>query len=279
MGPLLFSVHSSRFAAMWCSIVSRCARNWASDERQIGLRAVQQNSASAARRESLAMTASSWTRSRPSRRLSTRRALAADEWQIRRRTTRVGPQAADRTWPHCAARCSTRRHRIIRPSQALFDGPSQATATPIVERRLLAARRPSQPRPEGGQYWPGASTLLGIFALAGGVGALGWIVSGGGMQWWNHALAPRWPAKACLILGLAWSSRGFGATAAMPGQAASVHADLAQTTAHGRRHHRDARRRRAGVLCRTRPRREPADAALNLKGQIDHLATRLGGEY
>ena len=208
--------------------------------------------------------------------------LAADDWQIRRHTRELGRklriELGHTARPDAVAASAT--SASDRP-QALFDDLRKATGTPIVEPAGYSQpRRPPQPRPEGGQYLAWSVTLLGIFALAGGVGSLGWIVSGGGMQWWNHALALTLAGQGLLILGLAlvvtrlWRNSRYAS-----GKLQAVHADLAQL------------QRTADAITAMRAGGAPAFYAdlvrgaspqmllSNLKGQIDHLATRLGGEY
>jgi hypothetical protein len=208
--------------------------------------------------------------------------MAADDWQIRRRTRELGRMLRIEVG-HTHSQSSTNpigSKPSDRPHD-LFDELRAATATPLIEPAGYSQPRRTPPaRPESGQFIAWFVTLAGILALTAGLGALGWIITGGGMQWWNHALALTLAGQGLLILGLAlvvtrlWRNSRYAT-----GKLQVVHADLAQL------------QRTADAITAMRAGGAPAFYAdlvrgaspqmllANLKGQIDHLATRLGGEH
>lgn len=144
------------------------------------------------------------------------------------------------------------------------------TATPATQLRTR--------RSKSGQVFAWLVVAAGTIALAAGVGLIGWSLSTNQMLYWNLALGLALGGQGGLILGLVlvvsrlWRNSRYAVN-----KLQEVHAHLGQL-----QHTADA-------LAATRPGGAPAFYAdlvrgaspqmllSNLKGQLDQLASQLGG--
>lgn len=209
--------------------------------------------------------------------------LVADDWQLRRRSRELGRKlriepGTPRTISHAQSELRAADH--ANQTSGVFQEFEKLTASPIVEPASHSEpRRSPSPQPEGGQFLAWFVTLGGIVALAGGIGSLAWIIAHDAGIWWNHALALTLAGQGLLILGLALVvTRLWRNSRHASGKLQAVHADLAQL------------QRTADAISAMRAGGAPAFYAdlvrgaspqmllTNLKGQIDQLSSRLGGE-
>ena len=165
------------------------------------------------------------------------------------------------------------------PPQDLFAQLEHATAPGLATTTSLPpANAMLQKRSSGGsQIVAWLIVLVGVLALACGVGLIAWSLSSGQMPYWNLALGLALGGQGILILGLVlvisrlWRSSRYAAT-----KLQEVHAGLGQL------------QQASETLVAMRTGGAPAFYAdlvrgasphvlmANLKGQFDQLATRLG---
>jgi hypothetical protein len=198
--------------------------------------------------------------------------LAADDWQLRRRSRELG-----RKLRHDAA--GTQR-RVDSP-QNVFAELADQTASPIVDPGSYAkpAHSTKSPRPEFGQYVAWFVTFFGVTSLAAGLGIIGWAIAHGGSEFWDHALALTLAGQGLLIFGLVlvvtrlWRNSRYAS-----GKLQEVHTELGQLqrTADALSAMRGGAPAFYAELVRGA---SPQMLLTNLKGQLDQLATRLNGQW
>jgi hypothetical protein len=201
--------------------------------------------------------------------------LAADDWQLRRRTRELG-----RKLRYDTTGAGRRAQAAATPNT--FSDLAERTATPIVEPASHAKQQSNTaaPSPESGQYFAWFVTFIGTAAFAGGVGLITWSIANNRPEYWEHALALTLGGQGTLILGLVlivarlWRNSRYAS-----GKLQQVHVELGQL------------QRTAEALTAMRTSSAPAFYAdlvrgaspqmllTNLKGQLDQLSTRLGEQY
>jgi hypothetical protein len=199
--------------------------------------------------------------------------LLADNWQLRRRTRELG-----RKLRHDP----TGMRRRVDPPQGMFATLADQTASPIVDPGSQVRQKYTTPapKPEAGQFVAWLVTLLGIAALTGGLGLLGWTLARGIGQYWSHGLALTLAGQGILIFGLVlvvtrlWRNSRYAT-----GKLHEVHMELGQL------------QRTADAISAMRTGGSPAFYGelvrgaspqmllTNLKGQLDQLAARLNAPY
>jgi len=198
--------------------------------------------------------------------------LVADDWQLRRRSRELG-----RKLRHDPA--GTQRR--VDPQQNVFAQLAEQTASPIVDPGSYAkpAHAVKTPRPEFGQYVAWIVTLLGFTSLASGLGIIAWAIAHNGSEYWDHALALTLAGQGLLIFGLVlvvtrlWRSSRYASA-----KLYEVHTELGQLqrTADTLSAMRGGAPAFYAELVRGA---SPQMLLTNLKGQLDQLATRLGGQW
>jgi hypothetical protein len=196
-----------------------------------------------------------------------------DDWQTREHTRKLGRElrrAAVASSPS-ADRAGNVRRRLDPPVD-LFTEAAPAITTATAMPAASAARRA-----QGGQLAAWMFVATGGTALSCGLGAIVWSLTAGRADYWRPALGLTLAGQGLLILGLVlvvsrlWRNsrhvsgklqeaqqqlgqlqRTADALAGQRGSAGAFYADLA----------------RGG---------SPAMLVANLRGQVDQLATRLGG--
>jgi hypothetical protein len=205
--------------------------------------------------------------------------LAADDWQLRRRTRELGRRLQHSV--HGVERRVDASQKSF-PPQTSFADIAERTATPIVDP--LSYHRTTQPAPPPGpefaQIFAWLVTLVGFTSLAVGLGTMAWIIAHGGSEFWSHALALTLAGQGALIFGLILVvARLWRHSRHASGKLQEVHAELAQV-------HR-ATEALSGLRTAGAPAfyaelvrgASPQMLLTNLKGQIDQLATRLNAPY
>ena len=206
--------------------------------------------------------------------------LLADDWQLRRRTRELGRKLRHQVGtrrPRPGSQSGALRR--FDPPGDLFDELQQLTATPIImPTDGVAARRIERPRrADFGQFIAWLVVMCGAAGLGGGIGAIAWSLAGNRPDLWNLAVGLTLSGQGLLILGLVmivtrlWRNSRYAGN-----KLQEVHGDVAQL------------QRTADALAAMRSGGAPAFYAelvrgaspqmllANLKGQLDHLATRLG---
>jgi hypothetical protein len=192
-----------------------------------------------------------------------------DDWQTRQRTRQLGRElrraniAPSQPFEQLPA-----NPRRFEPPTALFDSASDfVTSTSVRTPR----------RSQGGQVIAWLIVMAGALALCGGIGAIAWCVNTGRGEFWNLSLGLTLAGQGVLIFGLIlvvarlWRNSRFAT-----GKLQDVHTRLGQLqrTAEALATNRGGAPAFYADLARGAP---PQILLSNLKGQIDQLATRLGG--
>ena len=148
--------------------------------------------------------------------------LAADDWQLRRRSREM---------------CRKLRldvggtARKDDSSQNPFAHLAEQSASPIVDPGSYAKPVDAKfaPRPEFGQVLAWLVTLIGFSSLAAGLGMIGWSIAHGGSEYWDRARALTLAGQGLLIFGLVlvvsrlWRSSRYASS-----QLHEVHTELGQ---------------------------------------------------
>ncbi len=210
--------------------------------------------------------------------------LRKDDWQARQRVRNV---ARELRRPgivaiKSAASANTNRRRF-EPPQDLFGQFDLTPAAPITPNPNSAAANAvlQSRRSESSQILAWFIVLTGSLALAGGVSLIAWSLATKIMVYWNLSLGLALGGQGTLILGLVlvvsrlWRHSRYAA-----GKLQDVHARLGQL------------QQTAEVLTTMRAGggapafyaelargSSPHVLLTNLKGQLDQLATRLGGGW
>src|SRR5688572_1660140 len=204
-----------------------------------------------------------------------------DDWPARERARRLARELKRPSF--VAARTTAMSfgdRRRFEPPQDLLAQFDQSVAT-MSSPNVAPASTVSlhSRRTEGSQIMAWLIVLTGAAALAGGVGLIGWSIATTQMQHWNLALGLSLGGQGTLILGLVlvvsrlWRHSRYAA-----GKLQDVHARLGQLQQTAE----ILTTMRAGgsapafyaELARSA---SPHMLLANLKGQLDQLATRLGG--
>jgi hypothetical protein len=205
---------------------------------------------------------------------------APDDWQLRQRSKALGRQL--RREGAASYGIGARQEPQQEPDsrQHVFDELRELTSTPLImPNEPVAARRQASPRrPEGGQYVAWGFAALGTTALGCGIGTIGWSLSAVRPELWNPAVGLTLTGQGLLILGLVMLVARLWRTSRNAAETLhTVHTDLSQL------------QRTADALTAMRSGGAPTFYAelvrgaspqmllANLKGQLDQLATRLGG--
>lgn len=150
---------------------------------------------------------------------------------------------------------------------------------PTVQPTLHFAphKRTATRRADGGQFVAWLLVLLGALALVGGVATIGWSLWAGQMQFWNLGLAVTLAGQGVLIFGLVLVvSRLWRNSRYASGRLQEAHVRLVQlqNTADSLTTMRGGAPAFYAELARGA---SPQMLLANLKGQLDQLTTRLGG--
>jgi hypothetical protein len=193
-----------------------------------------------------------------------------DDWHTREQARKLGRELRRATVaPSPPFEKLPTNPRRLEPPADLFDASSSEFVTPT------SIRTPR--RSQGGQVIAWLIVMAGALALCGGVGAIAWCQSTGRGEFWNASLGLTLAGQGVLILGLVlvtirlWRNSRFAT-----GKLQDVHTRLGQLqrTAEGLGANRGGSPAFYADLARGAP---PQILLTNLKGQIDQLATRLGG--
>ena len=147
--------------------------------------------------------------------------------------------------------------------------------SPLAANTILQYRRP-----EGSQIVAWLIVIVGMLALAGGIGLIGWSISTGRMLYWNVALGLALGGQGTLILGLVlvisrlWRSSRYAAA-----KLQEVYARIGQlqqsTETLATMHSGGAPAFYADLVRGA----SPHVMLANLKGQVDQLASRVGSTW
>jgi hypothetical protein len=207
--------------------------------------------------------------------------IRSDDWSMRQRTRELnrtlrppmhfGAPATTST-PHSTRRFDPPRNLFEQPEHVTTPTIATTTPTPASAAQLLTRRT------ETSQILAWFMVALGAIALIAGVGLIAWSISANQMIYWDLAIGLALGGQGGLILGLVlvvsrlWRNSRYAVS-----KLQEVHARLGQL-----QHTADA-------LAATRPGGAPAFYAdlvrgaspqmllSNLKGQLDQLASQLGG--
>ncbi|HEY4235299.1 MAG TPA: hypothetical protein VGM76_17845 [Lacipirellulaceae bacterium] len=204
-----------------------------------------------------------------------------DDWDLRRRNRELGRKLRhDLGRPRPRSATTTSSASNLAPPENLFDELQQVTAPSLftpTEADLSRRPRPSR-RPEGGQFMAWVTAFCGAGILGAGLGKLSWSLSSGRNDDWNIAVGLTLMGQGLLIFGLVliaarlWRNSRYASSKLI-----DVHTQLGQL-----QHTTDAlTAMRSGApafyaeLVRGA---SPQMLLANLKGQLDQLATRIGGD-
>jgi hypothetical protein len=207
--------------------------------------------------------------------------FATNDWDLRRRNRELGRKLRhDIGRPRPRSATTTLSSAGLAPPENLFDELQQVTAPALfspteadLSRRPLPSRRP-----EGGQFMAWVTAFCGAGVLGAGLGTVSWSLSSGRTDAWNLALGLTLMGQGLLIFGLVliaarlWRNSRYASTKLI-----EVHTQLGrlQHTADALTTMRSGAPAFYADLVRGA---SPQMLLSNLKGQLDQLATRLGGE-
>jgi len=196
-----------------------------------------------------------------------------DDWQSREQARKLG-RALRRSAvaPSLPLECPPNHPRRLDPPANLFDNITHPIMPAAVSQVPPAARRSA-----GGQLAAWLIVVVGAAALCGGLGMIAWSLAANRTDFWNLALGLTVGGQGILIFGLVLVvSRLWRNSRYATGKLHDVHLRLGQV------------QRTADALAATRPSApafyadlarggSPAMLMANLKGQVEQLATQLGG--
>ncbi len=203
-----------------------------------------------------------------------------DDWAARQRVRTVvrelrRPNPTISSTPN---RIASDRLRLD-PPQDLFSQLEQTTTPTLaaVAPQLLATDIRQNRGSNSGQVVAWLIVIIGVLALAGGVGLIAWSLSHNQMVYWNYAVGLATGGQGTLIFGLVlvisrlWRSSRYAAT-----KLQEIHARLGQL--------QQASETLAGARSSSAPAfyadlvrgASPHVLLANLRGQVDQLATRVG---
>ncbi len=201
-----------------------------------------------------------------------------DDWQAQRRVRQLGRTLHRAVAAAPATSNGPAVSRRFDPPQTLLDDVQLHTAPDAAAASTAPRITPTTARrAEGGQASAWLVIVLGTLLLAAGLGTIGWSLAGERFEFWNLALGLTLGGQGLLILGLVLVvSRLWRNSRYATGRLQDVHARLGQL-----QHTADAlASMRGGApafyadLVRGA---SPQMLVSNLKGQLDQLATRVGG--
>jgi hypothetical protein len=204
-----------------------------------------------------------------------------EDWETRQRARHLGRmlrRPGIDSGPQSSKSFGTARR--FDPPQQFFMDLAELTAPAVhAPTHFTQAMRPLRRRAERSQVAAWMLVVLGALALAGGIGAIGWCLGENRTEYWNLALGLTLTGQGVLIFGLVLVvSRLWQNSRSATGKLQDAHSRLVEL------------QRTAEVLSATRTGGAPAFYAelvrgaspqmllSNLKGQLDQLATRLGGD-
>jgi hypothetical protein len=205
--------------------------------------------------------------------------IRVDDFAARRHARALDRKLRPALHTHAATGFTPHATRRFDPPQNLFDHLDHVAAPTVATPTQSAPASAPRPRDSAGaQTFAWLVVLASTIVLATGVGLIGWSLSAKQMQYWNLAIGLALGGQGGLILGLVlvvsrlWRNSRYAThrlqdvnarlgelqrtadalTAMRSGGAPTFYADLARGAS-------------------------PQMLLSNLKGQLDHLASRLGG--
>jgi hypothetical protein len=202
--------------------------------------------------------------------------IRTDDWSIRQRAREL--DRALRRPMHFGPSSATSQpgRRRIDPPQELLDQFAQ-TPPPTIATSVASAPKTRPSRTTAGQIIAWLIIAFGTITLLAGIGLIAWSLSKNELQHWNLALGFAIGGQGALILGLVMAvSRLWRNSRYATNKLQEMHAGLAQL--QNAADTISATRGSAPAFYADLARGASPQLLLsNLKGQLDQLASRLGG--